>query len=270
MLLHVVVACVLAGPAQDCQQAEPADVNDLSLEVNALQTLHSLNLSAGQLRKLQGWAKETAEKPRKREAAKVSKEYRDKLLELRAALADGSDDDKIDQLNEELEELRNTEKPTLDDNVDLTPAARKRIPEALRLLKVQQLHAVLAGMGDELFDPLDRLLEQLPKTRELKGNEWKQRREEIVDEIVRLAAGIDSKKAGKLSDQLTALLSKAHGMSDAEFKAKRSELEKTARKLLGELGPLEVLRHAVEYELAELLSNPRLAAALEARLKNAR
>jgi hypothetical protein len=278
MSLHVARGSVLAvlamfvilvGPAhaQPAKQDEEVDLNDLSLEVNALQTLQTLDLSEPQLRQLKNWAAQTAQKAAKREPAKASKEYKDKLLELRAALVDASDADKINQLNEELDELREAQKPTLDDGVELSAVARKRAPEALRLLKVQQFTTYLAALADGLADPLDRLLDALPNVRDLKGDEWKQRREEIVDEIVRLGAGVDSAKADRLTDQTTILLSQAHSMTEAQFKAKRPKLEKAARALLGEIGPLDVSRMAVERGLAELLSNPRLTAALEARLK---
>jgi hypothetical protein len=155
----------------------------------------------------------------------------------------------------------------VDDGVELSAGARKRAPEALRLLKVQQFSGYLATLADGLADPLERLLEALPNCRALTGDEWKQRRAEIVDEIVRLAAGVDSAREDKLGDQVTILLSQAHSMADAEFKAKRPEMEKAARALLGEIGPLEVVRNSVERSLAELLSNPRLSVVLDARLK---
>jgi hypothetical protein len=261
------VVLVESAAGQDPKPTGSTDLSTLSLEVNALQALHALSLTDGQLKKVQGWAKETAEKTRKRDAGKASKEYREKLLDLRDALLQGTDTDRIDQLTEELDDLRETEKPTLDDTVNLTNNARKRATEMLRSLKPHQLVAFLDYLADDVADPLDRLLEAMAKTRALKGNEWKQKRDDLVDDIVRMAAGIDSKKADKLTEALTTLLNRAHGMSDAEFKSKRPELEKLARKVVGDLGPLEVLRNATEYALAELLSNPRLAAVLEARMK---
>jgi hypothetical protein len=268
-LLALALLAAAAG-GREPRQDETTDLNDLALEVDALQGLHSLKLTDAQLQRLRGLARETAAKPGKRTAARASKEYRAKLLELRAALVEASDSDRIDRLGEELEDLRVTEKPVLDNGVNLTAAARKRTPEVLRSLKVQQVRDYLDSLEDDLGDPLDRLLAALESLRGLKGKEWEERRDTVADDVVRLAAGIDAKKADKLSGQVTALLNKAHGLSAADFKAKRPELEKTARKLLGDPGPLEVLRNAVEYALAELLSNPRLPAALEARLKNAK
>jgi hypothetical protein len=63
------------------------------------------------------------------------------------------------------------------------------------------------------------------------------------------------------------LLIQVRALTEEEFKAQRPELEKMARAIVGDLSPLDVLRHALVQDLAELLSNPRLAAAIDARLK---
>jgi hypothetical protein len=272
MVLSVAVLLIGAGPAraQDAKPPEETDLNVLSMEVNALQLLSTFNLTPEQLRKLQAWAKETMEKPRKRDTAKASKEYREKLEELRTALVEAIDEDRIDQLSDELEDLRKSEKPTLDDGFDLSNAARSRASQALGLLKVHQVATYLAAVADDLFDPVDRLIDSLQSLRGLEGNAWKQRRQEIVEDIVRLAAGVDEKKGTKLGDQVEALLTRAHGMKLADFKKKRQELDNAACKLLGNVSTMDVLRNEVEYALAELLSNPRLGAALEIRLKNSK
>ena len=44
-------------------------------------------------------------------------------------------------------------------------------------------------------------------------------------------------------------------------------LEKAARQIIGIISPADVVRNEVEYTIAELLSNARLAAALAARLQ---
>ena len=105
------------------------------------------------------------------------------------------------------------------------------------------------------------------KVRGLKDEQWKQLRDEVSEEVARLVAGLDTEKAGHVSDRVVQLLIQVRALKDDEFKKERPELEKTARQIVGEVGPLDVLRHAVERSLADLLSNPRLAAAIDARLK---
>lgn len=270
------VACLIAiaaagvagvGVAQEPKKGEPEDVNDLSLEVNALETLHSLRLSDAQLQKLRALAKEAAPKAAKRTPATASKEYRSKLSALRTALIEQADD-RIDELNEELDDLRDSEKPTIDDGVDLTPAARKSAPAGIKLLTVRQTKDYLDVIGDDLSDPLIELVNALDGLRGLTGKEWKEKRDDRVETIVRLATGVDAARADKLSDRITVLLATAHGLTDAEFKAQQAKLEDDARMLIGELDSLQVMRNALEYSMAELLSNPRLLPAIDARLKH--
>ena len=85
-------------------------------------------------------------------AAKASNPYRAKLLELHAALKAANDDERIDELQEELDRLRESEKPELDDGVDVAAAARKLAPQALKLLKTTQLLSYLRGVGEGAVD----------------------------------------------------------------------------------------------------------------------
>jgi hypothetical protein len=254
-----------AGRAQDTPKKDDAtDLNDVALEVNALQSLYSLRLNETQLQKLRALAKDTGQKTGSRTPAMASKEYREKLQALRTALVELADE-RIDELNEQLDDLRESEKPTIDDGVEITEAARKAAPAVLKLLMVQQLKDYAESLGEALVDPQTTLADALSSVRDLNGKAWRDRREELVDQIVRLSAGVDAARSEKLADQLTALLSTAHALSDEEFKARKPKLEEAAHQLLGDLDPVQVMRNAVEYSLAELLSNPRLQAAIEAR-----
>ncbi len=95
----------------------------------------------------------------------------------------------------------------------------------------------------------------------------KQVRDEVSEEVGRLAAGLDVDKAGQISDQVVQLLIQARALQEQEFKKRQPQLEKEARQIVGEIGPVDVIRHVVEQALAEMLSNPRLTAAIDARLK---
>jgi hypothetical protein len=70
-----------------------------------------------------------------------------------------------------------------------------------------------------------------------------------------------------MNDQVGALLQQARGLSKADFTKQLPELKKSARKIVGDVSALDVLRHQVEIDLATLLSNPRLPNAIRARMK---
>jgi hypothetical protein len=260
------LSLVPAGAADNKEEKRPG-LCDLSLEVAALQTLHEFKFTPAQMERLQKLTRETAEKPRKRKAGKASADFRTALDALRAALVEDSDDDQIDSLEEQIDGLRDSEGPDLDDGVDITTAARKRAPEVLRRLHVRQVASFVAANADEIIDPVERLIEALTLARKKKADAWKEYRAGLAEEIGWLVAGLDEKKSQPVGAQVAVLLGKARRLAAEEFKKQQPALEKEARKIAGGVNPTAVLRHTAEHALAEMLSNPRLAAALKARLK---
>jgi hypothetical protein len=251
------------------KDAEPT-LAELSLEVKALRTLDDLRLTTDQMKALAKVAKDTAEPARKRNPGKASDEYRKTLTQLRDALAAANDDEKIAELEDAFAALEEKENPDMDDTVEVTAAARKQAPEAFKKLRPSQLASYLGFLADDVVDPLDVLLSTMKDVRGLKNDDWKDRRDDLAEELGILLGGVDEKKAKRVNDAVVALVDKAKGLSDDDFKAKQADLEKEAEKLVGEVGPERVLRNRVERTLAELLSNPRLGAALEARLKESK
>jgi hypothetical protein len=269
VLVLLAAVCLAAGPGEDARpQPAKTSLNDLSLEVTALQTLYQFQFKPEQLKLLRTWAKETIDADgNTRPAAKASDAFRKALQNLRDALARGDDAEKIADLQEEVEDLRGKESPDLDEAVEITDAARRRAPELLRQLSARQVAGYLGTYGDEAPDPLESLLEAIETVRGLNAEDWKALRQDIADAVGRLVGGLDADKASAVGDKAVQLLIRVRALKEAEFKAQRAELEKEARELVGNAGPLDVLRHLVEYALAELLSNPRLPQAVAARLQ---
>jgi hypothetical protein len=248
------------------ENAGKDDLNSVSLEVAALQLVHQLDLTPDQMEAFAKLAKDAAPKDTTRKPAKVSDKYRKTLLAYNDALLKG-EDDRIDDLGEELEDLRDSEDPTLGDQVETTDEARKLAPQALALLGARQTAAYLGLYGDDLPDPVEDLLAALGKSHDPEEKDWKELRDDTAEEVGWLVAGFDKDAAKKVSDKAGALLDRARALKDEDFKAQRPQLEKDARALVGDTGPTDVLRHVLERDLAELLANPRLPAALDARLK---
>jgi len=242
-------------------------VNEISLEVQALRTFHNFKLTDEQLKMAAKFAKETADPPRKRTAAKVNDEYRKTLTNLRAALIAADDDDKIGDLEEELDQITDKEKPKLDDSFDITKAARKRTPEIIKSLTVTQLATYYGSIAEDVHDPVAQLTEALEEVRGLEKKEWTDKRDEIADDVAWAVAGTDATASDKVRDKVTALLGKTHELSKDDFKAKKADLEKEAKAIAGDVGPDTLLRHYAEHSVADMLSNPRLEVAVKARMK---
>jgi hypothetical protein len=236
------------------------------MEVSALQILHHLNVSPPQLSALRKLAKQSTAKGQEVKPGKGSDKLRAALVEMHKALLENRELGRIDELADKLNALRDEENPVLDE-VDVTESARRHAPEALRLLGPQQVAGYLAGLAEEVTDPRTRLLEALGQVRAMSADQWKEFRSDFGDEIARLVAGVDSEKAEKVSDEVIQLLIVARSLKGDEFKTQLPDLEKTARKIVGDLGPLQVLQNVMENVLAALLSNPRLITAIDARLQ---
>ena len=88
-LFCCLVAAGTVAPPLSAAPPRPGDMNDLNLEVTALLTLSHLDLNEDQLKGLAALAKGAAQKPGKRQPAKVSSKYRAALINLHAALATG-------------------------------------------------------------------------------------------------------------------------------------------------------------------------------------
>ncbi len=235
--------------------------------MQALRTLYNLRLTTEQMKTLAKFAKDTAEPARKRNQGKASDEYRKVLTELRDALAAASDDDKIADLEDAFTDLEEKEKPDMDDGVEVTGAARKRAPEVFKKMRPSQLASYLGFLAEDVVDPMDVLMSTMKDVRGINNEDWKDRRDDLAEELGWLLGGVDEKKAQKLNDAVVAFLNKVKALNDDDYKATEADLEKEAEKLVGEIGPERVLRNRVERTMAELLSNPRLEAALALRLK---
>ncbi len=269
--LAVMVALGLPGGTRPAPPAGPAKaptkVNELSQEVAALQTLYALNLTPRQLEKLRKLGAETSDRPAARQAPRASAALARAMTDLRAALVKAEDDKRIDGLLKKVEDLRNTEKPELDDGIDVTDEAREHAPDAVRLLSPGQVAAYVGGLAEDIADPYELLLDGMERARAAENKDWRGLREALADEVSRLVAGLDPEQIQTTADQVSQLLIMARSMKDADFKKQHGDLEKSAREIIGKAGPFEVLRHVMEQSMAELLANPRLTAALDARLK---
>jgi hypothetical protein len=243
------------------------NLRELSHEVNALQVLYQLQMTKKQMVALKEMARDTADRSRIGKDAKDDTKLRKALVDLRAALIEAKDADKIVDLAESLDELQRLAKVEFNEDTEITEEARAEAPKLLKLLTAKQVASYAGVLADEINDPTERLQEALAKSRNLDDKEWKEFRAEISEEIGRLLGGVDPDKAEEFGNKAVQLLIVARSMTAEEFKTGKADLEKKVKALAGNLGPTDVVRNVMEFHFAELLSNPQLLAALEAKLK---
>jgi len=265
LVLTLLASVSVASGLDAAEKDGRPNLNDVSMEVAALQTLRGLALTPAQMKTLAMIGKDTAQKPRRRTRPKVSEKYQALLLQQRDALR-LNDSEKIDALADKLESLRDVEEPELDDTVQITEAARQKAPEALKLLAPKQVTEHLAGY-DPVPDPLNLIQGALKDGLDQDKKEWKETRDTTAKDVAMLLAGFDEPRARKLREQTTVLLDQGHAWTKTELAEKQEELAKAVAEIVGDVGPVEMIRNLVLRDLAELLSNPMLGKAIEARVK---
>jgi hypothetical protein len=268
----------------------PPDINDLSMEVAALRTLYLLNIwpdhnLVGNA-SLGGWGGimdraqdkkdgPTAESHRDRKAAKVSDSYRKVLTDLRAAFIAGQDDRIID-LTEQLEELANDDdpEPELDDAVAITEKARAASGRVLGYLIPEQVVSYLNSYGKEFPNPFGLVGKAVTEKRE-NAQIPEETRKFVVKEVSWQLGGIDLKQQELISAKVANLLKNANAMTLDErrkawaydpVKGEAGKLRKEYGEIKKNINALKILDNVMRQDLAELLSNPRLLPAIEARV----
>jgi hypothetical protein len=264
--------------------APPENDNDLSMEVNALRTLYLLSgsdteLAVGtqnpeqRLRTIKNNFANCAQKDKKREKAQISDAYRKALIDLRAAFI-SEQEDRIDDLDKKLQALKREEDPDLDDAVEITDEARQKAGNFVRIhCSADQVVSYLASYGKDLPNPRTLLFQTMrvnttgPKTSKPNPQEWKEIRAFVIKEVTWQISGLNIDKGDRVGTHVGELLDKAYAMSDDDLKAHAQELRGEARAIADRVGPTDLLKHIMEQDVAELLSNPRLIPAVEARMK---
>jgi hypothetical protein len=277
-------------PAKIDVSPPPADVNDLSMEVNALRTMYLLKASPDQAPELpdrnqfngvmmaaqslgQANPKPTAQPPRQRKQAKVSKNYLKVMTELRAAFI-VNQERRINELSAQLEELIKDEQPELDDAVEITDQARKNAEFVVSYFDANRIVAYLAAYGKEFPDPYFLVLKAIgaeAKSTKPAPEEWKEIRAFVIQEVSWQAGGLDLQKQQKIGEQLASFLDMAYTLSAEELKKggrPGAPLKLQMLKIVNMFGggkSLDVIRNVLLQDSAELLSNPRLLPARAAR-----
>jgi hypothetical protein len=260
----------------------PDDLNDLSIEVAALRTMYLLKASPDQspdlpdrnqfngIAHLAKNPKPTAEPPRDRNEARASKNYRKVLTDLRAAFINNHEA-RIRELSNQLEEITKDEQPELDDAIEITEPARNNVHRLLLYFDANRTVPYLAAYGKEFPDPFMLILRSIgadPKSTKPSDEDWPQVREFVIKEVSWQVGGLNLKKQEQIASQVAEFLDMAAKLSDAELKKggrPGGKLKAPIGKIVNVADCADIIRNVLQQDLAELLSNPRLLPAWNAR-----
>jgi hypothetical protein len=237
--------------------------------VDALSALNDLQLTAEQIKALRDLSSDTAATVND-VPAHVDDEYKAALKEVRAALL-SRNDDRIEQAQDKLSTLGEKQDPDSEPDFDNTDAAKTKAPGFLKTLSASQVAHYLAQNADDVQDPVELLIDAIHQARTLSDDDFDDFRDETAQQMGLLAGGPAPAKTPSIIAKTTRFLTRVRRLSAQDYDAQKSTLEDEARKMV-EHDPMTYIRHWMEGELADLLSNPELQTALkdwEASSKNA-
>ena len=239
----------------------PEDLNEESLRVTALDTLYSLDLSADQLALLRSEAAQTAGAEPAASAGGFPK-LAAALRDLHDALLQGKDDQKIATLRNQVVDLVSANGDKLNDDVTPTDAAREMAGTVSRQLKASQIAAYLALHADEISDPAERMVGAAMSLSQADAADQASEIQAASNDVGRLVAGLDDAKASAVAAQVTQWLEANKSQTDDSDAGQRA-LEASAKGVIGEVPPMDVLNHWLEIDMVSLLSNPQLVGAID-------
>jgi hypothetical protein len=283
--LLLTVGAVLAKPkpkpagqvaAQQMADVDlPADANEASLRVSALDTIYEMDLSAQQLNAVRAAATATADLT-KRTPGHTTPPFLAVLRSFQNALLDGKDDQEIARLRNQVLELANGGDIQLDNDIVTTAPARARSADLCLKIKASQIAAYLAAHADEVSDPQELIMSTADGVQDVRDDSAeKATAEETIGAMIQdtattvgeLVAGMDEVRAHAVAEQATNLLRSVDKGPAADFAKRRADLEDSSAKIVGNTTPMQVLNNWLDRQLAILLSNPQLPEAIDAILK---
>jgi hypothetical protein len=260
MVVCLAVSALLTPSSQAAPRQGGPVVASLELQVDALEKIRDLDLTPDQCVALKKQAAGAATRPAAH--PETAPGYRAALTALRDALAEG-DDDKISDARDKVEQIQD-EQMMADVGPDIEPteAACKVAPHVLATLSASQVAGYISEHSDDVPDAWKTMLDALEQARD-KPADYAALREEATRQVALLLVGVDRAAGEPIEQKVGQWLDRAHAMSDEDFKAKRTEVEETARQIVGHPDPFDQVRHWMQREVADLLSNPELGNAID-------
>jgi hypothetical protein len=252
-------------------KARGDEIQTVQIQVSALRMLHDLQATPDQIRAVQKLAADTSAPPKSLDApdshATTAPSYSKALQGLHDALL-SDDDAKIESAEDAVDDLADKHDIDSDPDIESTEPARTKANDALKLFSAGQIANYIAANSDDFSDPTQTLLDALQQCRGGPADDFTSLRDDTAQEIARLIAGAAPKRARPIAKSVGDLLNKARELSDADFASQRADLEKQARDITAAADPVDVLRHWLHFQMADLLSNPELGQVLTEKLNH--
>ena len=237
-----------------------ADTVKLEMEVDALTALNDLHLTAEQTTTLKGMITDTAGKLSD-PPTPITADHKAALEAARTALL-GKDQKKIEDADDKLDAFQDKADSDSDPDVDQSEPAKEKAANFLKILSPAQVANYISQNSEDVHDPVQVLLDAVHHARGQSDDDFEALEDDASEDIRNLHAGPHPEKPIQIVAKVKHLLERVHHMSADDYKSQQAALEDEARQVVGTSDPVACLRHWLENEFADLLSNPQLGLAI--------
>jgi hypothetical protein len=258
-----VVACAWGSARGD--SADDSRASDVAMEVEVLRALSDLEATGDQVQQIGDAGTEAVGKARAEDTDAIDKTadgdrfVQTVLLGLRGALISG-DSEKIDSWEKQMGDVEQETAISLAPRIKPSQKSLGEAEKIVRGFSGQQIAGFIAQRSEEVPDPVDLMEAAMTQCRGMKDDDFKQFSADVAEQIGVLVGG-PGPRANRVAADVMPMLRFAHAMPDDTFESRRADLDDEVKKLL-KANSTMVLRHWVDWEIAEILSNPQLGAAV--------
>jgi hypothetical protein len=262
------------GGGNATKPPSPVDNNMSLAELNqrliAFEAIDAYQFTPAQLEaleKIAGDLKTPAVKVADPPASKELAAYRAALIELETAMEKGKmEEAQLEELKQKADALAEAAHYEYAAAPEPPEAARKAAAGFARLLRANQLASSISLFAEHVVDPVELARDAAEAKKAAKAaNQWPAVRDGAANELGYLLAGWDAAGAKAVAARVSAWLDANPEVDSPLPEAQRTAWDEAAAKMLGDFDSWLVLRRWTERDVARLLCNPQLSAALDAR-----
>jgi hypothetical protein len=270
-ILAGVIAVGLLSLSVRADAPESTVASDLALWVSAGDSLFDLNITLDQLEKLQALASNTAGKVVEAQANEIDETAAQEaacvavLTNLRDAL-EADDRAKIIADRNQLEDMEDNLEADFSPDVPLTGAARNKAGAAMKLFTTTQIAQYIGQHGEDVPDAGETIVQAMNESRGWPEADFGPYRTQVAEQVAALVGGLKPAVDAPVRKNVLDLLNRAHGLSDDDYAQQQGDLERQAREIGKSVSSALEVRHWMEWEMADLLANPKLPDVLSARI----
>jgi hypothetical protein len=258
-----------AGPTGSTAAA--VQPSDLALRNQALNVLDGLQLSDNQLDVVHGALDHLSLAGEPVDADVINTTLDGKadcvaaINRLYADSAAGNEEQAAADLDQ-VYQLEDKYEVNFDPTVVVSDDARVQAKVIFDALTPRQIAQYLAVRGQVVPDPSQILVSALDQCRHLTDADFDEYTRCLQERLSVLVIGLDAAQANGVTRQVKALLREVRPLSDEDFASQKDDLQARAEQAVV-CDPIDVIEHAVEWDLANFMANPQAKAMTDMRAR---